>query len=329
MEKFRPEQGVVAPAPETAAEKRLPDFLQDATKGAEAFKEARKPWESISVLLSDKWRKELAETLHPEDIGSWDKSEKLAYLESLGRLLPELELCNWQLSAVWQERLLGECRRLADKLGDKSEAGVRSLLKAGAIFSAVENDSNTAGASGRNYDALVSAAAAGYGAEKDPDAVEALVNPYHLAPGMEIVFWDRETKKLRVEPVQDMASGEGGIVALAGTLYDLKDFNKSLAIGATMLKSGENNFGGLEQLRTKTVDRFRVGRTIKYRHPLSSETLIFKITGSNQPELEAEYGPGFMQYASRALKIDVETADGKINRGVDASMFGRLEEAEG
>jgi len=316
MKPHNPEQ--FGAAPDHGEPKDLPlDLLRDEAAGLKAIAEARKPWENTLVLLSDKWRTEIAKDLHPADIGSWNEDERHSYLEGLGRLLPGLVTCDWHMGSQWEKQLLGECRRLSGEMADKRAVGVETLIQAGGIFTAVERNTNTAGASARSYDRLISEAAAKYESAGDAEAVESLVNPYRLTAGTELIHFDRATGEAVIETIQDIAVGTDGVLAIGDQLHDLKDLNKKLALGMLMLKSGDNMFGGLEFLRAATIDRFQTGQTIGFRHPLEDSIAYYKIIGSNQAQLEAEYGQGYLQFAREVLVLDLETPDGKVSRGVN------------
>ena len=326
MEKPRPEGFNEELAPETT--KPRAEFLKDEEVGLKAFKEARKPWENTPVPLSDKREKEIARDLRPSNLDSWSLSDKQAYLESLGRLLPELSMCYHQQLSQWEMRMLGECRRLDSQLSDGRADAVEILLRTAAIFSASERDSNTSGSSEPIYQDLVTKAVQEYETAEDTEAVEALTNPYHLEPGTEVIRLDGKNTDFSVETIQDVASGKDGVLAIGDDFYDLNQFNGELARGNVMLKDGDNYFGGLEKLRQE-AGVFEAGQTVSFHHVMAPDEITkLEIVGSNKAELEAKYGEAYLPVFRSLLTIDTKVPDGSIKKGIRLDQTGWILEAE-
>ncbi|OIO52072.1 hypothetical protein COY93_00140 [Candidatus Uhrbacteria bacterium CG_4_10_14_0_8_um_filter_58_22] len=250
--------------------------------------------------MSGRQNEVIADCLQPDDIESWGSEPKQKYLSCLGRLLSGRSMLHSSFVASWRTRLLGECRRLAGSQDNQAQFAVRSLLDIGGIIVAMEMNTNTAGSSGDLYGRLVSEAAERFDTGGDAEAVEALTNPYRLEPGTEVIRFDWDERCLKVDVIQDVASGAGGLLIVGDEPLDLNEYNRRLASGRLMLKSGDNIFGGIDLLRQNVhAELFQSGSTITYVEPFRTEAVSVTVVGSNQAELEGSIRSGVLAVYKR------------------------------
>lgn len=305
------------------AEKVSMDVFADSENFFEALMAAKKSYESIIYIFKNALD-DFEKSIYSEEVKKWGKKDKLAYLESASRFA-------FAGSNPWiSERMRQEHLRIDRNLSQHKTEVHDLMFQNNARVLAFEINSNSAGMA-CDLPKRIKSAAEKYLADGDKEAVETLVNPCHLKPGTEVLWYDEEKKEIIVEPLADMQiEGTEGLAVLGEEVLELEEINQKLIGGDLMLKNGDNMLGGVESLKSEVkYDFFSPGSvlTIDVTSPFergnSVKTSEVKVLKNNFAELEEKYGLAFLKFINYAPKghplavVDLQSEDGHVAKDWD------------
>jgi hypothetical protein len=278
-------------------------------------------WHTMD-LLDEEESKKITSELFFNDILL---AEQAAYAEAAGRLALGLMNFDGMRASLAEEKSRFEIIMLRDKISGHNP-DLEPFLHMLCLHLAREANTNTTGNSARVFSEVITAAAVNATRAGKPELHDALINPFHLETGMEILKFNEQTGEAEKMTIETLIENGDGIIFFGKGENDYEDimtFNQKLSMGEYVKKDGENYFGGLGHLKEKlNLDKLVPGNVIKIdaSYPPLWEPRIeeFTVVETNQSELEAQYGLAwlaFLDHAPRNKKLltaSFKSATGEI-----------------
>ncbi|MFH1430396.1 MAG: hypothetical protein ABIG71_02620 [Candidatus Uhrbacteria bacterium] len=250
------------------------------------------------------WSRNLQEAFLPAELPDWERERQNTYYESVGRLLAGADMISSILPVNYSAGLRHELLRLQRSCADVSDVDLGRLFQLSAVYAGYAIDTNTAGGQRGDITNRISATIPILDTMGAADAAELLVNPHRLSAGTKLLRFDRDTKGLIIETIDDvLVEGTDSIALVEDEAITLHKLNVLLARGERATFDGESVFGGAEKLREIVAPYEQPGTVITHRpfNPLmrrDAETLV--VSKSNLASLRAQYGgDGFLAFFKR------------------------------